>query len=69
MEYTISYENDNVFQIIGVNAQTEEQATAYFTRYKPTARFVGIREGIESKPGLPIITVPSDFLGVSRLEN
>lgn len=61
MKYTISYEKNGVYQAIGVNAQTAEQATAYFTQYKPAARFIGIREGMESKPGFPVITVPDDF--------
>lgn len=61
MTYTISYEKNGVFQAIGVNAQTAEQATAYFGQYKPAARFIGICEGMENKPGFPVITVPDDF--------
>ena len=61
MKYTISYEKNGVYQAIGVNAQTAEQATAYFAKYKPAARFIGIREGMENKPGFPVITVPDDF--------
>lgn len=61
MTYTISYEKNDVYQAIGVNAQTAAQATAYFTQYKPAARFIGIREGMENKPGFPVITVPDDF--------
>ena len=61
MTYTISYEKNGVYQAIGVNAQTAEQATAYFAQYKPTARYIGIREGMENKPGFPVITVPADF--------
>lgn len=61
MKYTISYEKNGVFQAIGVNAQTAEQAAAYFAQYKPTARYIGIREGMENKPGFPVITVPADF--------
>ena len=61
MKYTISYEKNGVYQAIGVNAQTAEQAAAYFAQYKPTARYIGIREGMENKPGFPIITVPADF--------
>ena len=61
MKYTISYEKNGVYQAIGVNAQTAEQATAYFAQYKPAARFIGIREGMENKPGFPVITVPADF--------
>ena len=61
MKYTISYEKNGVYQAIGVNAQTAEQATAYFAQYKPAARFIGIREGMENKPGFPVITVPDDF--------
>ena len=61
MKYTISYEKNGVYQAIGVNAQTAEQAAAYFAQYKPTARYIGIREGMENKPGFPVITVPADF--------
>lgn len=61
MKYTISYEKNGVYQAIGVNAQTAEQAAAYFAQYKPTARFIGICEGMENKPGFPVITVPADF--------
>lgn len=61
MKYTISYEKNGVYQAIGVNAQTAEQAAAYFAQYKPAARFIGIREGMENKPGFPVITVPDDF--------
>lgn len=61
MKYTISYEKNGVYQAIGVNAQTAEQAAAYFAQYKPTARYIGIREGTENKPGFPVITVPADF--------
>lgn len=61
MTYTISYEKNGVYQAIGVNAQTAEQAAAYFAQYKPTARYIGIREGMENKPGFPVITVPADF--------
>lgn len=61
MKYTINYEKNGVYQAIGVNAQTAEQAAAYFTQYKPAARFIGIREGMENKPGFPVITVPDDF--------
>lgn len=61
MTYTISYEKNGVYQAIGVNAQTAAQATAYFAQYKPAARFIGIREGMENKPGFPVITVPDDF--------
>ena len=61
MKYTISYEKNGVYQAIGVNAQTTEQAAAYFAQYKPTARYIGIREGMENKPGFPVITVPADF--------
>lgn len=61
MKYTISYEKNGVFQAIGVNAQTAEQAAAYFAQYKPTARYIGICEGMENKPGFPVITVPADF--------
>lgn len=52
MTYIISYEKNGVYQAIGVNAQTAEQATAYFAQYKPTARYIDIREGMENKPGL-----------------
>ena len=61
MRYTISYEKNGVYQAIGVNAQTAEEAAAYFAQYKPTARYIGIREGMENKPGFPVITVPADF--------
>lgn len=61
MKYTISYEKNGVYQAICVNAQTAEQAAAYFAQYKPTARYIGIREGMENKPGFPVITVPADF--------
>ena len=61
MKYTISYEKNGVYQAIGVNAQTAEQAAAYFAQYKPTARYIGIREGMENKTGFPVITVPADF--------
>ena len=61
MKYTISYEKNGVYQAIGVNAQTAEQAAAYFAQYKPTALYIGIREGMENKPGFPVITVPADF--------
>lgn len=61
MTYTISYEKNGVYHTIGVNAQTAEQATAYFAQYKPAAEFIGIREGMENKPGFPVITVPADF--------
>lgn len=61
MKYTISYEKNGVYQAIGVNAQTTEQAAAYFAQYKPAARFIGICEGMENKPGFPVITVPADF--------
>lgn len=61
MTYTISYEKNGVYQAIGVNAQTAEQAAAYFAQYKPTAHYIGIREGMDSKPGFPVITVPADF--------
>lgn len=61
MAYTISYQKNGVYQTIGVNAQTAEQATAYFAQYKPAAEFIGIREGMENKPGFPVITVPADF--------
>lgn len=61
MKYTISYEKNGVYQAIGVNAQTAEQAAAYFAQYKPTARYIGIRGGMENKPGFPVITVPADF--------
>lgn len=61
MKYTISYEKNGVYQAIGVNAQTAEQAAAYFAQYKPTARYIGIREGMENKPGFPVITVPANF--------
>lgn len=61
MKYTISYEKNGVYQAIGVNAQTTEQAAAYFAQYKPAARFIGICEGMENKPGSPVITVPADF--------
>ena len=61
MKYTISYEKNGVYQAIGVNAQTAEEAAAYFAQYKPTARYIGIREGMENKPGFPVITVPADF--------
>lgn len=71
MTYTISYEKNSVFQAIGVNAQSAEQATAYFAQYKPAARFLGIREGMENKPGFPVITVSADFQAVeeSKEEN
>lgn len=61
MKYTVSYEKNGVYQAIGVNAQTAEEAAAYFAQYKPTARYIGIREGMENKPGFPVITVPADF--------
>lgn len=61
MTYTISYEKNGIYQAIGVNAQTAAQAIAYFAQYKPSARFIGIREGMENKPGFPVITVPDDF--------
>lgn len=61
MKYTISYEKNGVYQAIGVNAQTAEQAAAYFAQYKPTARYIGICEGMENKPGFPVIAVPADF--------
>ena len=61
MKYTISYEKNGVYQAIGVNAQTAEQAAAYFAQYKPAARFIGICEGMKNKPGFPVITVPADF--------
>ena len=61
MTYTISYQKNGVYQAIGVNAQTAEQATAYFAQYKPAAEFIGIREGMENKPGFPVITIPADF--------
>ena len=61
MTYTISYQKNGVYQAIGVNAQTAEEAAAYFAQYKPAAEFIGIREGMENKPGFPVITVPADF--------
>ena len=61
MTYTISYQKSGIYQAIGVNAQTAEQATAYFAQYKPAAEFIGIREGMENKPGFQVITVPADF--------
>ena len=61
MKYTISYKKNCVYQAIGVNAQSAEQATAYFAQYNPTAEFIGIREGMDNKPGFPVITVPADF--------
>lgn len=66
MKYIISYERNDVYQCIGINAQTTEQAAAYFSQYKPSARILGISERMEDKPGRPVITVPDDF-GV-RLE-
>ena len=61
MTYTISYQENGVYQAIGVNAQTAEQASAYFAQYTPTAEFIGIREGMENRPGFPVITVPDNF--------
>ena len=61
MTYTISYQKSGVYQAIGVNAQTAEEAAAYFAQYKPAAEFIGISEGMENKPGFPVITVPADF--------
>ena len=61
MKYTISYEYNSVYKCIGVNAQTAEQAAAYFAKYRPSARILGIRERMEDKPGRPVITVPADF--------
>lgn len=61
MKYTVSYEKNGVYQAIGVNAQTAEQAAAYFAQYKPTAHYIGISDGMENKPGFPVITVPADF--------
>lgn len=61
MKYIISYERNDVYQCIGINAQTTEQAAAYFSQYKPSARILGISERMEDKPGRPVITVPDDF--------
>ena len=61
MTYTISYKKNGVYQAIGVNAQTAKEAAAYFAQYKPAAEFIGIRDGMENKPGFPVITVPADF--------
>lgn len=63
MKYIISYERNDVYQCIGINAQTTEQAAAYFSQYKPSARILGISERMEDKPGRPVITVPDDFWG------
>ena len=56
MKYTISYEYNSVYQCIGVNAQTAEQAAAYFAKYRPSARIrnaapFGVRVRRESPPG------------------
>lgn len=61
MKYTISYKKNNVFQIITVEAKEKSIAIAYFKDTNPKALYVGIREGAENKPGMPIITVPENY--------
>lgn len=58
-EYTVSYVQNGVNQIIGVRANSEEEAKQKFLTYKARkgydAEFVGVSYGFESKPGFPII--------------
>ena len=58
-EYTVSYVQNGVNQIIGVRANSEEEAKEKFLAYKQrkgyNAEFVGVSYGFESKPGFPII--------------
>lgn len=61
MKYQISYQKNDVFQAIQINAQTEAEATAYFKEYKPTAVFIGISSTCDNKPGFPCVTVPEGW--------
>lgn len=61
MKYTISYKGNNVFQTIAVEAKDKFTAIDYFKDTEPKAIYVGIREGAEDKPGMPIITVPKNY--------
>ena len=66
-EYTVSYVQNGVNQIIGVRANSEEEAKQKFLAYKARkgydAEFVGVSYGFESKPGFPVIDC--DTLGNS----
>lgn len=53
MKYIICYERNSVYQCIGMNAQTAEQAAAYFAQYKPSARILGISERWRTNPAAP----------------
>lgn len=58
-EYTVAYVRNGVNQIIGVRANSEEEAKQKFLAYAQRKgggyEFVGVSYGFESKPGFPVI--------------
>lgn len=62
-QYNISYQRNNVYQTILVNAQSDAAAVAYFQQYKPGADIIGcdVATRDDQRPGKPVLTVPEDF--------
>lgn len=62
-KYHISYQNNEVYQAILIEAKDEAHVKAYFEEHKPTAKVVGCRLATrdDEKPGKPVLTVPEDW--------
>jgi hypothetical protein len=65
--FTISYANNGVTQAIAVKAMNESDAKDKFLDYmgkkKIPVKFIGIREGADVKPGMPVIDSCEKRLG------
>lgn len=60
--FEISYQRNGVYQVILINAETAETATAYFQECEPDAQVIGCGEHHgRKKPGMPEQTVPADW--------
>lgn len=66
MKFNITYERDEIYQSILVEAREAGVAADYLRDQMPNARVLGVREARsdDMKPGKPVMTVPDDFMAV-----
>lgn len=63
LRFNISYEKNNVYCAIIVEAPTAEAAEQYFSSEEPTARICGLHKALidDCKPGKPVLVVPDGW--------
>lgn len=68
MLFNVSYERSGVCQVNLAEAKSLNAVHAWFAMYKPDARIMSVQEETNdhSKPGMPVISIPDDYLPYLR---